>query len=497
LLHDITHVPFGHTIEDELNIFTPHDNNPIRINRFLGPESKIATLIQKDRGKDFYKQFLSIFLWTENDKTIEAREKGDTDTQKKEKKAWDKLNDYLGPDQEIKAENKFIHDLVSNTVCADMLDYIKRDSYFCNLSISLEYRFLKFLYLEPLKGHENEESLKGHENKNKGPRLLVRLWKRREGIPRRDTLTDLARLLEARYMIAERAYFHHAKIISGAMLGRALYELTSRNLLKESDLYEHSDDTLLQLLCTSKDIPVAHNLGKRLRERGLYKVIHKFTKLNFQEAQERNHVEELEEKALKRLRDPEIRRQMEDSLAEKIERRKPGAKGKDEAAQIDPGSILIYAPSRSMAMKAAAMNVLWAGGHKKLDEIEDSIIKNRLEGICSAHKNLWGIWIIGIEELTEEEKKIIRDQFRIEFLLPDGEEKNQLDLALNKKIIERRLEINNPKFNVSSARQIYNNLTEAAESLRAIASDNRPYKTKLKEACDIALGKPIGKPSEK
>ena len=47
LLHDIPHVPFGHTIEDEMQLFQRHDKNPARIERFLGPESEVAKIIKK------------------------------------------------------------------------------------------------------------------------------------------------------------------------------------------------------------------------------------------------------------------------------------------------------------------------------------------------------------------------------------------------------------------------------------------------------------------
>ena len=36
LCHDITHIPFGHTIEDERRVFPRHDQNTARIDHFLG-----------------------------------------------------------------------------------------------------------------------------------------------------------------------------------------------------------------------------------------------------------------------------------------------------------------------------------------------------------------------------------------------------------------------------------------------------------------------------
>lgn len=177
LLHDIAHVPFGHTVEDELKLFERHDENPARLFRFVGPESEIGTLIQT-LGQDTYNRFMAIYLWDDNPKVREERLKDPK---------WRSLARWM----EIKSDDVFIHDIVSNTVCADLLDYLLRDNYFCNLGIALEYRFLNFLYLHVPEGSTDNRR-----------RVFVRLWKGHKNKPRRDTLTDLARLLEARYMVA-------------------------------------------------------------------------------------------------------------------------------------------------------------------------------------------------------------------------------------------------------------------------------------------------------
>ena len=52
LLHDITHVPFGHMLEDELGVFKRHDENKSRIKFFLGETTDI--FVEK-LGKNFMK----------------------------------------------------------------------------------------------------------------------------------------------------------------------------------------------------------------------------------------------------------------------------------------------------------------------------------------------------------------------------------------------------------------------------------------------------------
>ncbi|MCI0557894.1 MAG: HD domain-containing protein, partial [Nitrososphaera sp.] len=143
LLHDLPHVPFGHTIEDELGLILRHDQNPKRLLRFLGPDSQIGSIIRANLGKAMYDRFLSIYLW-EEDKKWEKRRNEIAERDSEQAKLWDELENW----KDLKdSDDAFIHDLVSNTVCADLLDYIARDNYFCNLGGAMEYRFINFLYL--------------------------------------------------------------------------------------------------------------------------------------------------------------------------------------------------------------------------------------------------------------------------------------------------------------------------------------------------------------
>ena len=365
LLHDVAHVPFGHTIEDELRLYERHDENPARLYRFLGPQSDIGQLITATLGHTAYDRFMAIYLWDEN---------ADVRAKRLASSKWEPLRQWL----EMKFDDVYIHDIVSNTVCADLLDYLQRDNYFCNLGVSLEYRFLNFLYI-----HVPEET------ETKSRRVFVRLWKGRKNKPRRDTLTDLARLLETRYMVAERAYFHHAKLITGAMLGRALQEAGSSGELTEEMLYDHSDDSLLRALRQSK-VKLAAMLGGRLFRRQLFKMIEVFDQAVFQEAQQSDHEIKFRDQALAVLSDPKERRSFEDEIAEKID--------------VDPGTILIYSPPTKMNLKPARMNVRWKGVDTELRNIDDPVTGPRLKEILDAHELLWGVWLIGAAHLTPDQK---------------------------------------------------------------------------------------------
>lgn len=417
LLHDITHVPFGHTIEDELGLITRHDDNPERILKFLGPDSDIGKLIT-GLGDEIYDRFMSIFIWKEK----EIWEK------RKEKNAnWKKLEKW----KDIKEEDVFIHDIVSNTVCADLLDYIARDNYFCNLGCSMEYRFINFLYLK----RENEKK-----------RVFVRLMKKGKNEPRKDTLTDLARLIEARYLIAERVYFHHTKIISGAMLGRALYEAIIGNRLKEEDLYKHTDDTLISHLANNDDMPkTTKRLAKALIERKLYKVFRFFSEGDFAGIKVHNF-NVLADKIIEaRFINSNARNELENQITKEI--------GAEE------GDVLIYAPPREMNMKWAETKIEWYGEDKILCQIADPIITPRFNQIIKAHKSLWKIYVIINPNLKEEKNKhkhcLLEEACRYHFIdaLHDAqEEKNdeskKKELMYYKNVIythlvEKRIPIRN------------------------------------------------------
>jgi hypothetical protein len=374
LLHDITHIPFGHTLEDELNIFPSHDgfqkdpNHPSmkRFSLFLDEKSTIGKIIIKHLGIQIYNRFKNVFLRSK----MESLPTGD-------------------------GFDEFIYFLVSDTVCADLLDYVKRDAYFANVDFNLSYRFLNFLYIA--------------DSETGGRRVVVRLWKPRRHEPRRDLLTDLGALLEARYMIAERIYFHPAKIIAGTMLGRAVLEAKLAENLSEAEMLKHSDDSLVYQLRTQKvdeldndaqrKAALSRTLADRFALRRLYKM-ERYIKEDF--VARGDHDVDLREAALSQLRDPNGRKTIEDDIA--------------ALAGVNPGDVLIYPASLKMNSKVAEVLVRWKGKKLKLSEIDDHILQPRLKLTQDAHNSLWFIGLLYPKELSSEEVYRIRSAFEAYFL---------------------------------------------------------------------------------
>jgi HD superfamily phosphohydrolase len=402
LLHDITHVPFGHTIEDELQILDRHDENDGRIQRFLGIKSEIGSIIVQRLGSEFQQRLLEVYRWDD-------------------KKA---SRFPLDPDW------VFVHDLVSNTVCADLLDYIRRDDFYCNLGIGMRYQFLNYLYLDRERGQDDDDP------QPRQRRVFVRVSKG-QGIPRRDILSDLCRLMEARYMIAERVYFHHAKIVAGTMIGRAIQEHVAETFAGDKEKAENwicgvSDDELMADLRNSKS-QIASRLGDDIASRRLYRTVGSFTEAHTEAAQSLNRDISIEKDLRQQLIDnADQRRSIENELADVV--------------LAAPGDVLVYAPPANMNLKIARMRVLWNGEHRTFKKIDDPIVHTRLNAVEEAHRKLWCVRLIASRNLSGDQISRLNRYFSARFFEPDSRaSKNGTDRVLREVIEEFMVRENVPQ----------------------------------------------------
>ncbi len=116
LLHDLCHVPFGHSVEDELRLLDPHDENRDRFESLWVQIDPVArTAIEGGRslaGKGLLDDILPIVLsgLQKPASTEEGQDPG--------------VADLSYP---------FAQDIVGNTISADLLDYLTRDHVFTGL----------------------------------------------------------------------------------------------------------------------------------------------------------------------------------------------------------------------------------------------------------------------------------------------------------------------------------------------------------------------------
>lgn len=101
-------------------------------------------------------------------------------------------------------------DIVANTISADLLDYIRRDTRVAGLPRDLDRRFYSYISSAEFRGRE---------------RVVVELQDR-QGHVRRDALSDLMNCMEIRYIIHERIVLHRAVVGARSMAARLYQPLT-------------------------------------------------------------------------------------------------------------------------------------------------------------------------------------------------------------------------------------------------------------------------------
>lgn len=214
LLHDVTHVPFGHTLEDERRLFERHDT-PKRIRQFL-PRGELGKAL-KNLG--LLEQVLAILL---------------------DPSRW---------------ENQ----VFAGAVACDLLDYLSRDAFFCGLSQRYDERIFQLFGL----------------NDDTRPSLYLNVQK--EGVLRQDALSEVIHLLRIRYFLSERVYFHHTKTVSGAMVSKAVeaahqegFTLATLSRLTDEGLLTHLEERY-------QKVSTVQQLVGALRSRRLFKRVYLLT----------------------------------------------------------------------------------------------------------------------------------------------------------------------------------------------------------------------------
>lgn len=355
LLHDLPHVPFGHTLEDEFGLLPRHDKDPVRWRRLVG-EGELHDVLLAGLGEETYNEL---------QKVLQA-------------KSDDEIAGLKYP---------FVADVVGNTVCADLLDYIVRDLQSCGMAVALGERFLSYFVVTRKRlgvGLDVDSS-----------RMALRLDKR--GMPRPDVESEVVKLLMYRYELAERVYFHHAKNAASVMIGRGVQELglippapqqgadeRSLPFVFLPDGTPLSDDLLLHFLANPKmaeaaGLPVtgdlvhrgrAERLGQDLLRRRLFKLgylgVH-------------DDLAHLVETIASRYGEPNARIELEDTLAAEL--------------GLEAGDVLVHIPAKRMMVKPAEVRVERPDGTVTTLENWDRAHSNRIDALNDAHARLWRVMV--------------------------------------------------------------------------------------------------------
>ncbi|MDQ7780607.1 MAG: HD domain-containing protein [Planctomycetota bacterium] len=369
LLHDVTHVPFGHTFEDERRIFLRHDEGS-RLERFLGPgTSELGRVLDRFGVAGEVKRILSHRGVGPAGTGSAGRAMG--------KRGRSTRCERAGSGRVLRRRSgalpPFASDIVSHTICADLFDYLRRDTYFCGLRQDYDERVFSYFDID-----------------GEG-RLVLVLGK--DGVLRRDVLSEVLNLLRLRYNLSERVYYHHTKIASGAMLAKAV---ESSPAIDERFLTQVRDDELLaELEHGRRSTPLSKRLAAKLRGRVLFKRAYMVGAERADAAYRREglvrsfHLDPaLPGRALReRLR-------AESMLASK--------------AGLPKDSVIIYCPREDVCLKEAAVRVVLPGGQAATLDTHSAANPawGEVSSLNAKYRQLWKFFVFIDAEHARERARL-------------------------------------------------------------------------------------------
>jgi HD superfamily phosphohydrolase len=232
LVHDVGHVPLGHTLEDEFdNIYEGHDAVTSERLRYiwLDADSEIRHVLEDTslypeafaavgitNGALVHQAVLLICTWKE-----EIEDGGNRVTFRE---ILERILARRPPEQQGIAEelidaidavqgtlfHPFMADLVANTISADYLDYLRRDPHNLGLDVLKDARVASHFWA----GRDNREQA----------RMALAL-EDRHGKQRLDTCTGVVELVRQRFRFAEIVYYHKTKVAASAMMAKVFHLL--------------------------------------------------------------------------------------------------------------------------------------------------------------------------------------------------------------------------------------------------------------------------------
>lgn len=227
LVHDLTHIPFGHGIEDASGILMRHDS-AARYALALGPQTAVGQALERmgirrevlatlvpDPGPSPMPEGQDLAL---GQLALGATDSGSAAAGLAAEAQPAALRD-------LPAVPPYWRQILSDTICADILDYLKRDALFTGLNLRYDDRVLQFFMVDRASGL-----------------LFVDAAKR--GLLREDVISELVRVLDARYFFSERVYYHHAKVAASAMVAMVVQTALFQGGMAAEELYDKTDESL-------------------------------------------------------------------------------------------------------------------------------------------------------------------------------------------------------------------------------------------------------------
>lgn len=293
LLHDIGHLASGHTLEDELCLFGKHDEDDRldlvfnETNWGLGVRSdRLASVIDRNFGPYLPEDIRRAGV-TPTDVIRMLIRKPPKDSNGKyaaDRDRYAKAQAALAKSASIRLH--VCMNMIGNTLCADLLDYIHRDWYHVGKPFEREDRIYQYMEIRNRTSLSVKADAPDDQRRDHTDVFVLNLGTNVGHTPkiRTDGISAILSLLEKRYELAETVLYHKTKLAAGAMLGRALHELWSgadtatlpnRVLnLSDEELLEHALQEASGREPTTESIQAARFLLSRLKSRKFHRAFH-------------------------------------------------------------------------------------------------------------------------------------------------------------------------------------------------------------------------------
>ncbi len=390
LLHDIGHLPAGHTFEDELGLLPRHDGDE-RIEMILDridwhgrtypPLRELVDKLYEQEASGAAQQDDSGRLLSASDLVVHLISSDHKDA-------------AMTPGTSFRVN--VCRDLIGNTICADLIDYLHRDWLHLGKPRYFDPRLLEYLEI-----FTRDRDTVGQEH-----RLAINL--KGTPRPRTDAVTAILDLLESRYQLAEIALFHRVKLAASGMLERVVAEYRDSYPEREREralvgllpeLLECSDPEMLKLFerklrerrdpGNAERVDGALELVCRLRVRELHRDLH----ILFED--DIGGPEAAEAITERFSGDPNL--DGEQALADvrrAADARLNALRTLEADFGLAPGDIVMYCPSTKMNTKIAEVGIFFKGvvaDLAKLDSRNKSISGGHLSAQQERFHRLWRV----------------------------------------------------------------------------------------------------------
>jgi HD superfamily phosphohydrolase len=395
LLHDIGHIAAGHTFEDELGLLDKHD-----------ADGRLTYVLDKITWRgERYPSLRSLI------DSLYASEAAASGLGISASEIYLELvsKSRCRPDrtEPVPTSSEFrmqpCRDIVGNTICADLLDYLHRDWHHLGKPREVDRRLLEYFELR-----EDADSA--------GDVHLVIDLRERANV-RLDAVTAVFELLESRYQLGEVALYHRTKLTASAMLERLVAEVAdaaddekwlSRHLDR---LLECSDEELVQWLVVEGErlaakakgeragrLRQALVLGRSLRYRELHKQVVAFNAFELAGGV------------------PFVREAL--GGANGARRRLSDCRSLERDFHLPAGSVVLYCPARAPHAKIAEVQVLVHEQVLKLADLEgpESPDQTLTAGLMQAQLLRFNrLWRVQVSVSEVAKRQLISEQTFADF----------------------------------------------------------------------------------